>query len=177
MSYNPNFGMPPGMQGQFNFPGAPGTQQPIGPPGMPPPGMQGPGMPPGAMPPGMPGAPMAPPMAPPGTAGAGAQGGLDPNMIKAILALQGQDSQRTSLDRQYALADQLRADAKNQTKGIQGSKVFTAPSWANALAGVGDEFVADRLTKGADITGKGLDTERQTAREDAYSALTGQPTE
>ena len=102
-------------------------------------------------------------------------GGLDPAMLKQILALQGQDSQRSSLERQYALADQLRADAKKQVQGIQGQRVYTAPGWANALASLGDQFVANREQSAADEKAKTLDAAAQTASQGWVDALTGKP--
>jgi hypothetical protein len=159
----------PRLQGTAAIPGAP---QPMMPPqlGGPPPvaGMPGaPGAPPGGPPPGTqgPGAPVDF-QGPPGGAPAGG-GGLDPHMVNAVLALQGQDSQRSSIDKQYALADQLRADAKDQTKGYKGQ------GWGNVAAGIAQNFAANRATKRGDEAGLALDKQTQSASREWMDALTG----
>lgn len=159
---------------------------------MPPGGPAGP--PQGAMPPGagmpppqgaaVPAAPMQngpQPMAPPPGGGMGAPGGggqLDPSMVDAVMGLQGQGTQRAGLDRQYKLADALRAGSSKQLEGrnIPSSTggMYIAPSWANGLVSAGQQIMADRSSRSADEKGAGLDKERQAAQRGYLDALTGQ---
>lgn len=150
-----------------------------------------PQMPQGAMPMQQPGGPVpaAPmqngpqPMAPPPGGGMGAPGGaaggaqLDPAMIDAVMGLQGQGSQRAGLDRQYKLADALRAGSSKQLEGrnVPSSTggMYIAPSWANGLVSAGQQIMADRSSRGADEKGAGLDKERQTAQRGFFDSLTG----
>lgn len=170
-----NYGLDPRFNPQVGY--QPPPQQPIVPPQMqgPPPvaGAGGPGMPPGMPPPGAgPGAPPGGPGAPPQ---AGAQGSLDPRMVQAILALQGQESQRSSVEKQYALADQLRADAKNQVKGVQAGRTFVGPGWGNVLASLGQTYAGERLGNQADTRGQKLDEDASDASADWVGAVTGKP--
>lgn len=160
--------MPAQMQGP---PPVAGQMPPQMPPGqtpgaaMPPGGMAPPGGPGGA--PGMPGG--APPVG---------GGQLDPAMVDQILALQGQAGQRAGLDRQYKLADALRADSKAQlqAKTIPSSTggMVIAPNWAQGLTSVAGNVMADRRAAAADAAGGALDTQRQSAQRGYFDALTGQ---
>ena len=142
---------PPPVAGQVGGMGGPGPQPP----------MQAPGGTPQGMPPSG-----GPPMG---------GGQLDPAMIDQVLALQGQGSQRAGLDRQYKLAEALRADAKGQLQGTRVPSstggIYVAPNWANGLVSVAGNIMADRKQAAADTAGAGLDAQRQAAAKRYLSAL------
>ncbi len=162
---------PPPVAGQLPPPQA--AAGPMGPGA----GAGGPGMAPGGMAP--PGGPGAPPMGTPGAGAAPAGGGqLDPSMVDAVMGLQGQAGQRQGLDRQYKLADALRADSKAQLQGrtVPSSTggIYVAPSWLNGLASVAGSYAANKQQGAADAAGAGLDTQRQAAQRGYFDAVTGQ---
>lgn len=92
---------------------------------------------------------------------------LDPRITDAVLSLQGQGTQRAALDRQYKLAEQMRASAKDQLKSstVPGSTggIVVAPSWLNAASAIGQNWKAGRVQDAADASAKNLDAQRQTA--------------
>lgn len=111
-------------------------------------------MAPGMMPPGQ---PMPGAMPPPGMAGpTGGMGQLDPATVEAMLALQSQQGRRSSMDRQLALADQLRADAGDQLKGKR-------TGLANVGASVLNTYAAKKQMEDAEAKGGKLDEERMGA--------------
>lgn len=110
-----------------------------------------------------------------GTAAQPPQGSLDPQMVDAVLALQGQGTQRRALDRNYLLADRLRADAKEQTQSTRVPSstggIVVAPSWVNGLTAVAQNVRAGQLQSEADEKAKGLDAQRQAAAKGFLAAL------
>lgn len=136
----------------------------------------GAGMPPGGMAP--PGGPVGAPNGMPGGAPPVGGGQLDPAMVEQVLAMQGQAGQRAGLDRQYKLADALRADSKSQLQGrtVPSSTggIYVAPSWLNGLASVAGSYAANKQQGAADTTGAGLDSQRQSAQRGYFDAITGQ---
>lgn len=118
-------------------------------------------MAPGAMPPGgaMPGA------MPPPQAGA-PMGQLDPAIIQQILALQAQQGRRAGVDRQMALADQLRADGNSQ---LQGRRTGIANVGAAAL----NSYAARKQMEGAEAKGGKLDDERMQASSKFFDLIRG----
>lgn len=165
--------MPAQMQGPAPVAGQMPGQMAGGPPTGAPPGA---GMPPGGMPP--PGGPGGPPGGMPGAAPPQGGGQLDPAMVDAVIGMQGQAGQRQGLDRQYKLADALRADSKAQLQArtIPSSTggMVIAPNWAQGLTSVAGNIMADRRTADADRAGAGLDKERQGAQRGYFDAVTGQ---
>jgi hypothetical protein len=150
---------PPPVAGQQGGMGGPGPQAP----------MQAPDAAMGSM--------GAGGMPPPGQAPSGG-GALDPGMVDSIIGLQGQAGQRAGLDRQYKLADALRADSKNQLAShaigaSTGGQMVVAPSWLNGAVAVGQNLMADKRMRDADAAGAGLDKERQGAQRGYFDALTG----
>ncbi len=113
--------------------------------------------------------------APPGGGMGGGQ--LDPSMVDAVMGLQGQGTQRAGLERQYKLADALRANSSKQLEGrsIPSSTggMYVAPNWAQGLASVAGNVMADRQMNRADERGAALDKERQGAQRGYFDALTG----
>lgn len=145
-------------------------------PAVPQPGLQnGPQMPPpaaGAMQPpgGAPGAPGAPP-GPPG-------GQLSPELVESVIGLQGQGGERKALDRQYALADAMRAQGERgmQQRIIPSSTggMVVAPNWASGLASLGSSYMSSKREREADEKGAALDKKRQDAQRAYFGELTGQ---
>lgn len=119
--------------------------------------------------------PMAAPMGGPAPGGMGGQ--LDPSMVNAVMGLQGQGTQRAQLDRQYKLADALRAGSSKMLEGRQipssTGGMYVGPNWASGLASVAGNVMADRNTRAADERGSALDKERQAAQRSYFDALTG----
>lgn len=163
MSYNPNFGLPPGQRSPYAaYPGAPGTQQPVAPQGVPggapmvPPG-GGQGMVPGAS---------------PQTADAL---GLDPQLVQAVLALQGQSPQQAQLQRQLARAEALRGAApaagKQATTKTKFGEFVAPPNYLGAIAGAMGAYKADQLESQAAATGASLADQRKTAAQTYFDAL------
>lgn len=150
--YNPQVQYPPQMMGQ---PTPQGGNMPM---------TQGAMMPPGGMPPGgaMPGGPGAAPMGaqPPG------MGQLDPAVIQQILALQAQQGRRASVDRQMALADQLRAEGNSQ---LTGRRTGLANVGAAALS----SYAAKKQMDEAGAKGDALDTERTNAASKYFDLIRG----
>lgn len=145
----------------------PNPQQ-AGPGQMMPPGGAMP-MNPGAMPPGgmPPGGAMPPAMGAPGGGMAGPMGQqIDPAVIQQILALQSQQGRRAGVDRQMALADQLRADANSQ---LQGRRTGIANVGAAALNG----YAARKQMEGAEAKGSQLDSERQAGAGKFFDLIRG----
>jgi hypothetical protein len=105
-------------------------------------------------------------------------GQLDPNMVNAVLGLEGQEGQRDSLARQYKLADAMRAQGMQglQQRIIPSSTggMVVAPSLASGLAAVGSGYMADRRSRQADEAGGKLDTQRRDAKRGYFDTLTGQ---
>jgi hypothetical protein len=167
-------GAAPGQVSPLGTPIPPQPQQPPPPtmqsgPALPPPGAT---PPPGAMQP--PGAPPAAPGGPPGAPG----GQLSPELVEGVIGLQGQAGERKSLDRQYALADAMRAQGE---KGLQQRIVpsstggmVVAPNLASGLAAVGTGYMANRREREADKAGSELDRKRQKVQGDYFAELTGQ---
>lgn len=124
-------------------------------------GQMAPGMEPGAMPPG---GVMPPGMGAPGAAMGGQQ--LDPAVIQQILALQAQQGRRAGVDRQMALADQLRADGGDQLKGKR-------TGIANVGAAMLDSYAAKKQMEGAEAKGAKLDDERTAASGKFFDLIRG----
>lgn len=121
-------------------------------------GQMAPGMEPGSMPPG--GA------MPPAMGAPAAMGQLDPAIIQQILALQAQQGRRAGVDRQMALADQLRADANSQ---LQGRRTGIANVGAAAL----NSYAARKQMEGAEAKGTKLDDERTAASGKFFDLIRG----
>jgi hypothetical protein len=147
--YNPQVPMNAQQMGQ---PMPQGGNMPVNP------GQMAPGaMPPGGMMPPAMGAPAmgAPAMGAPGAAGAPMQP-IDPEVMQQILQLQAQQGRRSRVDRQMALADQLRADANTQ---LSGRRTGIANVGAAALNG----YAAKKQMDEANAAGGKLDDERVAA--------------
>jgi hypothetical protein len=125
--------------------------------------------------------PMAPGMAQPGGMGGGVvgpngpngpggMGGLDPAMIQQMLALQQQGPQQQQVQRQIALANQLRGDANSQ---LQGRRVGAA----NVGAAIGQSYLAGKQMRDADVREGNLGAQRQGALQTYFNALTGRKRE
>ncbi len=121
-------------------------------------GQMAPGTMPGMMPPGgaMPPAPPAPP----------GQQPIDPAAIQAILAMNTQQGRRAGVDRQMALADQLRADANSQLSGKR-------TGIANVGAAMMNSYAAKKQMDEANATGGKLDTERVGAADKMFELIRG----
>lgn len=168
----------------------------MGPQGMAPGGMPGQGGPqgmPGAgaggagpmMPMGGPNGPAAPPQ--PGVGGiqAGLQngpaapgpgaGGLTPEMIQQMIALRSGGTAMGQADKQQALADQLRNDARGSlnAKRLPSSTggMVVAPTWGAALGSVADQYRAHKLDEKADLARAGVDKKREDASSALFEAL------
>lgn len=98
------------------------------------------------------------------------QGQLDPRLVQAILALQQQQGQQASLQRQRAMADRLRADS-SQLQGMQSGRMYTPPTWANVAAHIAQQLRAKQMSDDADVRERNMGTQRSSAIEDYYNAL------
>lgn len=145
------------------FDGMPDNYPPQPPqPGMPP----QPAMPPQpgqVAPPGVPPQPgMAPGMQQPGAAG------LDPAMIQRIMALAGQQQKQAAVNRQFDLADKLRAGIP---KMAASQSPINTPNWMGALAGVAGGYRANQMEKQGKADQSALDAQTQQARMDFFNQL------
>jgi hypothetical protein len=99
-------------------------------------------------------------------------------LVEGVIGLQGHAGQRKSLDRQYALADAMRAQGEKgmQQRIIPSSTggMVVAPNWASGLAALGSNYMAGKREREADAQGAKLDTERQKVQRGYFDQLTGQ---
>lgn len=100
---------------------------------------------------------------------------INPALTASVLALQGQQTQQSQIDRQRKLADSLRADSKDQLQGQQAGRVYKASGLANLGASLADSYVAGQMGKRADTQAGAMDQQRQQAMAQYFNALTGQP--
>jgi hypothetical protein len=130
---------------------------------------------------GMPGQPPPPsPMGMGGPPGAGPQGmqgmqgqGMDPAMVKAMLALQQQQPEMEEIARQRKLADMLRQGGKAQLQGVQAGRVYRAPTALNAAASIFSDYAAQGADRDAAERSKGLAQDRGAAAQQWFEGLTG----
>lgn len=176
---------PQGMAPGGMPPGGPGG--PMGGPGMPGPGAGGGGAP---FPAGGPGGPAQ--AAPQGVGGiqAGLQngppqptgpmpppggGGMSPEMVQEMIALRSGGTALGAADKQQALADQLRNDARGRldAKRLPSSTggMVVAPTWGAALGSVADQYRAHKLDESAGAMRKEVDSKREAAGTKLYDAL------
>jgi hypothetical protein len=115
--------------------------------------------------------PMQPTQQPmqPGMAG----GQLDPSLVQAILGMQQQQAQRNGMQRQLALAQQLRADASGQLQGQQAGRIYKAPGLANLAAGVLANYKAKGLVDDVGVREQNMGVQTTDAMRQYFDAMTG----
>jgi hypothetical protein len=141
-------------QGQ---PMQPGMRAPMQPQGMQPQGMQPQGMPPpqpGAMP------------DPSG-------GSLDPALVQQILSMQQQGAKKSGIQRQLALANQLRADAGDQMQGRMVGQNYVPPNLANLGASLYSNYKAKQGMDSAGAGEQALGQETADAMRAYFQSMTG----
>lgn len=88
--------------------------------------------------------PQAAPM--PGQGGASQ---MDPRMLEMLIQQQQAALQQPAMQRQFKLAEQLRADQRGGLQGIQAGRRYVGPGIANLAGNIGQSLMA------ANLQGKG----------------------
>lgn len=99
-------------------------------------------------------------------------GGIDPTTVHAMLQMQQNAPQQAAIDRQRKIADQLRADAAGQMKGIQAGQVYRAPGVMNAVAQLASNWKANQLQNDANLREQNMGVQNTDAMRRYFQALT-----
>jgi hypothetical protein len=96
-------------------------------------------------------------------------------MIQQMIALRAGGGAIGQADKQQALADQLRNDARGRldAKRIPSSTggMVVAPTWGSALGSVADQYRAYKLDEKANTARGKVDTDRAAASEALFNAM------
>lgn len=117
--------------------------------------------------------PMQAPMGAPMGGAMGGGGQVSPELVQAILGLQGQGPQQAEIARSRRLADMLRADAGGQMQGIQAGRMYAAPGLANVAASLYGQYKAKRMDDDADTRTRNLSVQSQDAMRRYFEAMAG----
>lgn len=116
------------------------------------------------------------PMARGGPQPVGAGGGVSPELMQAILGLQGQTQEQGRIAKSRRLADMLRADAGGQMQGRQVGAVYAPPNIANVAANLYSGYKAKQLDDDADVRAGNMSAQSQDAMRRYFEALAGRRT-
>jgi hypothetical protein len=110
---------------------------------------------------------------PQGGAGGMGGGGLPPELVQAILSMQQQGAQKSSVDHSRALAKQLRADSGQQLQGRQTGAIYTPPNWLNAAASIAGNYRAGKMEDQAGVQEQNMGVQNTDAMRKYFEAMSG----